>query len=292
MNNFNFMDSTNTNFYFQQNFRNYQIKIIYSILKLPKTKENNRFINKLLIQTNRKLFDYYYKLKPSYIDTEIFLKKLGNKGIVETVKQIMFIIKQKEIDDTEELLKQKQEQEIKQQQQKQNIEQIQRPTFSNFLNKDNEDPENTLNRIKEERLKFDQTLPNYQNPKTPEDVGLIPQQTKKNKFKHELNNKSFNNFNEVQETREIKQNNNIEAIPKTPNINEQPNIQQQNINNQQTLNKFINQENQPVQSLVYNVDEFKPIKTTEKIDFTKPIDQSLLMPNLNSGEEDTNYSQF
>lgn len=303
MNNWNFSNTnSNTNFYFQQDFRNQQIKMVYKIIKLPKTKENNRFINKLLVQTNKRLFDYYYRLKPSYISSEVFLKKLGNKGIVETVKQIMFIIKQKEIDDLqdlqnqqraqqEELMKQREQEEIK----KQNIEQIQRPTFSNFLNKDNEDPENVLNKIKEERLKFDQTLPNYGNPKTPEDVGLIPQQTKKNKYRNE--------------NQEVKQNNNIEAIPKmvnntkpqpinnleTPNIMQQiPKPQQQNINS--VMSKFVDQESQIIpQNLTYNIDEFKPAKTTEKVDFSKPIDKSLLMPNINdisSRDDNPNYSQF
>lgn len=300
MSNWNFSNTNgNINFYFQQDFRNQQIKMVYKIIKLPKTKENNRFINKLLVQTNKRLFDYYYKLKPSYIGSEVFLKKLGNKGIVETVKQIMFIIKQKEIDDfqnqqraqQEELMKQREQEEIK----KQNIEQIQRPTFSNFLNKDNDDPENVLNKIKEERLKFDQTLPNYGNPKTPEDVGLIPQQTKKNKYRNE--------------NQELKQNNNVEAIPKiinntkpqpinnvgSPNMMQQiPKPQQQNINN--VMSKFVDQENQAIpQSLTYNIDEFKPAKTTEKVDFSKPIDKTLLMPNINdinSQDDNPNYSQF
>lgn len=300
MSNWNFSNTNgNINFYFQQDFRNQQIKMVYKIIKLPKTKENNRFINKLLVQTNKRLFDYYYKLKPSYISSEVFLKKLGNKGIVETVKQIMFIIKQKEIDDfqnqqraqQEELMKQREQEEIK----KQNIEQIQRPTFSNFLNKDNDDPENVLNKIKEERLKFDQTLPNYGNPKTPEDVGLIPQQTKKNKYRNE--------------NQELKQNNNVEAIPKiinntkpqpinnvvSPNMMQQiPKPQQQNINN--VISKFVDQENQAIpQSLTYNIDEFKPPKTTEKVDFSKPIDKTLLMPNINdtnSQDDNPNYSQF
>lgn len=239
----NIMDSS-VKFYFQQNFRNQQIKTIYNIIQLPKTKENNNFINNLLIQNNKELFNFYYNKKPSFINPAEFLKKLGNKCIVETVKQILFIIRQKE----------QEEKEIKQQQEerKQEIEEIDRPKFTNYLNNNNEDPEKILTKVQEERLKFDQSLPSYKAPKKPEDVGLTPISTSNNK---ESTNKTDNN--------EIKSN-----------------------------NKFNQQDNQQIpDNLAYKSDDFDIKKPKENIDFSKPIDQSLLMPDMNAGE-DTNYSPF
>lgn len=229
------------NFYFQQNFRNQQIKTIYTIIHLPKTKENNNFINNLLIQNNRELFNFYYIKKPSFISSAEFLKKLGNKCIVETVKQILYIIRQKEQEERE--IKQKQEE------RKQEIEEIDRPKFTNYLNNNNEDPEKILTKVQEERLKFDQSLPSYKVPKKPEDVGLTPIATNKNK--------------ENAENKEIKLD-----------------------------DKFNQQENQQIpDNLAYKNDDFDIKKPKENIDFSKPIDQSLLMPNMDVGE-DTNYSPF
>lgn len=229
------------NFYFQQNFRNQQIKTIYNIIHLPKTKENNNFINNLLIQNNKELFNFYYNKKPSFISSTDFLKKLGNKCIVETVKQILYIIRQKEQEERE--IKQKQE-EIKQE-----IEEIDRPKFTNYLNNNNEDPEKILTKVQEERLKFDQSLPSYKTPIKPEDVGLTPIATSKNKENTEnIEINSDNKFNQ-QETQQIPDN------------------------------------------LAYKSDEFDIKKPKENIDFSKPIDQSLLMPNMDNGE-DTNYSPF
>ena len=50
--------------------------------------------------------------------------------------------------------------------------------------------------------------------------------------------------------------------------------------------------NNSFKDLHYHSDDFKPIKSDTKIDFTKPIDDGLLMKNINEGMEDNNFSSI
>ena len=59
--------------------------------------------------------------------------------------------------------------------------------------------------------------------------------------------------------------------------------------------KEVKQEQQiinPNKEPTYNIDEFKQAKPTGKIDFSQPIDKSLLMENINEGMEDNNFSNI
>ena len=59
--------------------------------------------------------------------------------------------------------------------------------------------------------------------------------------------------------------------------------------------KEVKQEQQiinPNKELNYNNDEFKQAKPTGKIDFSQPIEKSLLMENINEGMEDNNFSNI
>lgn len=254
-----------TQFYFSQKFRNKQIKTIFQIIQLPNTRENNIFINNLLIQINQQLFSYYYPRKPSYIEDEKFLNKLGDKGITEAINKIFETIRLREYEHQKqiELMKQqKQEQEKT----KEEYESMIRPKLSND---DNVNPDDILAQKQREREEFDKTLPNRGNNRTPEDVGLVPQSTKKQRYKpqKETNEEQFNNQLEINQTQEQINNQSINPIH-----------QQQDVNNPSN-NDF-----------VYKND-IQPLKPDQKPDFSKPINPTQLMPNMNSGD-DNNYSPF
>lgn len=244
----------NTRFYFSQEFRNKQIKTIYKILQLPTTKENTEFINRLLYNINTELYNFYYPKKPFYIDTKEFLIKLGNKGIVETSNEIINLMKQKEIEE-----KQKEENKDKN---KSLNEVLTRPKFSTLDYSDNVNPDDKLKEIMEERKEFDRTLPNASKP-TPEDVGLVPISTKKSTKDTTIN--TMERENVLSQT----------VLP----------IQKKEVKQEQQI---IN----PNKELNYNNDEFKQAKPTGKIDFSQPIEKSLLMENINEGMEDNNFSNI
>lgn len=245
----------NTRFYFSQEFRNKQIKTIYKILQLPITKENTEFINRLLYNINTELYNFYYPKKPFYIDTKEFLIKLGNKGIVETSNEIINLMKQKEIEE-----KQKEENKDKN---KSLNEILTRPKFSTLDYSDNVNPDDKLKEIMDERKEFDRTLPNASNPNTPEDVGLVPISTKKGIKDTTINTMERENI-----------------LPQTVLP-----IQKKEVKEEQQI---INLNKEPI----YNNDEFKQAKPTSKIDFSQPIEKSLLMENINEGMEDNNFSSI
>lgn len=256
-----------TKFYFSQDFRNRQIKIVYKILQIPITKENTEFINRLLYNVNIGLYNFYYPKKPFYIDTKEYLFKLGNKGIVETTNEIINLMKQKEIEDKQL--------EIKEINTKNNTdsskslnEVLTRPKFSSLDYSDNDNPDDKLKEIMNERKQFDRSLPNATNPNTPEDVGLVPISTKKSSKDSLINNNTIDNNTVLPiQTKEVKPiNENKDSFNVPPN------------------NSF--------NDLHYHSDDFKPIKSDTKIDFTKPIDDGLLMKNINEGMEDNNFSNI
>lgn len=252
----------NTKFYFSQEFRNKQIRTIYKILQLPTTKENTEFINRLLYNINNELYNFYYPKKPFYIDTKEFLIKLGNKGIVETSNEIINLMKQKEIEE-----KQKEENKDKN---KSLNEVLTRPKFSTLDYSDNDNPDDKLKEIMNERKQFDRTLPNATNPNTPEDVGLVPISTKKSSKETSINNTERQNV--------LSQN----VLP----------VQIKEVKQEQKEIKQEQQLNNPIKVLTYHNDDFKLSRPNSDIDFRQPIDKSLLMENINEGMEDNNFSSF
>ena len=311
--------SQNTKFYFSQEFRNRQIKTIYNILKLPITNENNIFINQLLINNNNDLYNFYFPKKPFYINNKDFLSRLGNKGIVETTNQILELLKEKEKQDQEK---------IKELQEKSKSlnEELTRPKFSSLEYSDEKNPDEILNEKIKERKLFDKTIPNLENHKTPEDVGLVPIQIKKkgkygnntlgnnstinNSFGNNTlgNNPMVNNStinNSFGNNQILQQQNNVSRL------DQQFKETQDTINNQNKIikdfvkdqNKIENTEKQKIEEmkeikdlknidLTYNSSEFLPTKPKGDIDFSQPIKQELLMENINEGYEDNNYSAF
>ena len=288
----------NIKFYFSQDFRNKQIRIIFKILKLPVTNENSSFINNLLINNNNDLYKFYFPKKPFYISNKEFLTKLGNKGIVETSNQIIELLHQKEIQEQKE----KQEQinnnnQVNTQNNKTLNEELTRPKFSSLEYSDDKDPDEILSeKIKERRL-FDKTIPNFENHKTPEEVGLVPIQIKKkgkNGFSQnsQIQRSSLFSQNEQKQTLQTLENS-FSSPSKT--INRENNTKETQIQQEQNQKEII----QPLKEksldsvdLNYHNDDFKPEKPTGKIDFSQPIDKSLLMENINEGMEDHNYSAF
>lgn len=250
-----------TQFYFNQKFRNNQIKIIYNILQLPKTKENNIFINNLLTQINLQLYNYYYPRKPSFINDSDFLTKLGNKGITETINKIIETIKLRDYEEQQRQI-QLQLQQQQQQKTKEEYESMIRPKLSD----NNINPDDILAQKQREREEFDKTLPNRREIKTPEDVGLTPISTKKERYK---------------------------PTKESNNSNDQTLQQPQNQINNFSMSQASNNENNniPTNSLVYKND-IEPLKQNKHIDFSKPIDAKDLMPSMNTGDDDNNFSPF
>lgn len=264
-----------TQFYFNQKFRNNQIKIIYNILQLPKTKENNIFINNLLTQINLQLYNYYYPRKPSFINDTDFLNKLGNKGITETINKIIETIKIRNYEEQQrqqQLQQQRQQQQQQQQKTKEEYESMIRPKLSD----DNINPDDILAQKQREREEFDKTLPNRREIKTLEDVGLSPVSTKKQKYKPVKETDSNNQALQQQQTQQQQQ-------------QQQPQNQINNYSMPQNSN--YNNSNISTDSLVYKND-IKPLKQNKHVDFSKPIDEKDLMPSMNTGDDDNNFSPF
>ena len=137
-----------------------------------------------------------------------------------------------------------------------------RPKFSTLDYSDNVNTDDKLKEIMEERKEFDRTLPNASKP-TPEDVGLVPISTKKSTKDTAIN--TMERENVLSQT----------VLP----------IQKKEVKQEQQI---INPNKEPT----YNIDEFKQAKPTGKIDFSQPIDKSLLMENINEGMEDNNFSNI
>ena len=187
-------------------------------------------------------------------DTKEFLIKLGNKGIVETSNEIINLMKQKEIEE-----KQKEENKDKN---KSLNEVLTRPKFSTLDDSYNVNTDDKLHEIMNERKEFDRTLPNALKP-TPEQVGLVPINTKKSTKDTTINTMERENI-----------------LPQTVLPIQKKEVKQE----QQIIN--------PNRDLTYNNDEFNQTKPAGKIDFSQPIDKSLLMENINEGMEDNNFSNI
>ena len=288
----------NIKFYFSQDFRNKQIRIIFKILKLPVTNENSRFINNLLINNNNDLYKFYFPKKPFYISNKEFLTKLGNKGIVETSNQIIELLHQKEIQEQTE----KQEQinndnQVNTQSNKTLNEELTRPKFSSLEYSDDKNPDDILcEKIKERKL-FDKTIPNLENHKTPEEVGLVPIQIKKKGKSGFSQNSQVQQSPLFSQTEQKQTLQTLEDSFSSPSkiINRENNTKETQIPQEQEQKEIVQPlKEKPLNSTdyTYHKDDFKPDKPAGKIDFTQPIDKSLLMENINEGMEDHNYSAF
>lgn len=290
----------NTKFYFSQDFRNRQINIIFRILNLPFTNENKIFINKLLINNNNDLYNFYFPKKPFYISNKEFLTKLGNKGVVETSNQILELLRQKEI---QEQLNNQESSKIEEKSSKEEIikeqendiktlnEKLTRPTFSSLEFSDDVDPNKILDEKIKERRKFEESMPSMKNHKTPEDVGLVPikiEKRGKGRMKQIQNDSSF-----MQNSQEIEKQQNSQNF--LQNYTEDKENGFSNLNDEQEKIqdlKPLEEKDLKKIDLKYNIDEFKPEKPQGKIDFSKEISKELLMENINGDLEDTNYTDF